>query len=132
MSKLQQLQESMGALKVLYVEDEEGVREQTLIFLKKIFKNIDSASNGEEGLERFKEKAYDLVISDLKMPKMNGREMLRQIHELDKDAVLIVMTASDSNMDASETVSDAYLKKPVMFMDFVEVLESMKERLQKR
>ncbi len=132
MSKLQELRKNMLDLQVLYVEDEEGLREETLIFLQRIFSHIDTAPNGEEGLNRFKAKAYDLVITDLKMPKMNGRDMLEQIRAINKEAVLVVMTASDSHVDATETVCDAYMYKPVMFMDFIEVLESLQERFAKR
>ncbi len=129
MNRLQQLREDFCKINVLYVEDEEGVREETLIFLNRIFENITSAVNGQDGLELFKKNSYDLVISDLKMPKMNGRDMLEKIHEINKETVLIVMTASDSAMDATQTVCDAYLNKPVMFMEFVEKLESFKDRL---
>ncbi len=129
MNRLQQLREELGALNVLYVEDEEGVREETLIFLSRIFKNITPAVNGQEGLEFFKNNEYELVITDLKMPKMNGRDMLDAIHKLNKETVLIVMTASDSDMDFTETVCDVYFNKPVMFMEFVEKLESIKSRL---
>ena len=131
MSKLQELKAQFGSLKILYVEDEEAVREQTLLFLNKIFTNIETAENGEVGLEKFKNGSYDLVISDLKMPKMNGRDMLQKIREIDSSAVLIVMTASDSNIDASMTASDAYLHKPVMFKDFLDVLEKLSPRLAK-
>lgn len=129
MNKLQQLRQDFNLLNVLYVEDEDGVREETLLFLKRIFKKIDSAVDGEEGLELFKKGNYDLVITDLKMPKMNGRDMLDAIHELDKDITSIVMTASDSNIDASQTKCNVYLYKPVMFTEFVEKLETLKSRL---
>ncbi len=129
MNKLQQLREDLSSLNVLYVEDEEGVREETLIFLKRIFKNITSAVNGQEGLDFFKKNKYELVITDLKMPKMNGRDMLDAIHNLNKETILMVMTASDSDIDVTETVCDAYLNKPVMFMEFVEKLESLKSKL---
>ena len=131
MGKLQEMQERFSSLHVLYVEDEEDLREQTLIFLKKIFSHIDTACNGQDGLEKFKNGSYDLVITDLRMPKMDGREMLAQIHAIDESVVLIVMTASDSNIDATETVSDGYLHKPVMFTDFLELLESFTDRLSK-
>ncbi len=131
-SRLEKLRTNMKEVKVLYVEDEENVRAQTLIFLKKIFTNIESASDGEEGLSLFKKNRYSLIITDLKMPKMNGREMLEHIRILDQDTIFIVMTASDSNIDASETISDAYMHKPVMFMEFIEQLEGLRERLTKR
>ncbi len=129
MNKLQQLSQDLHSVNVLYVEDEDGVREETLLFLNRIFKNIDSAINGKEGLELFKKGNYDLVITDLKMPKMNGRDMLDAIHKLDKDITAIVMTASDSNIDASQTKCDVYLFKPVMFTEFVQKLETLKSKL---
>ncbi len=129
MNKLQQLRQDFNSVNVLYVEDEDGVREETLLFLNRIFENIDSAINGQEGLELFKKGNYHLVITDLKMPKMNGRDMLDAMHNLNKDIVAVVMTASDSNIDASQTQCDVYLHKPVMFMDFVEKLESLKSKL---
>jgi YesN/AraC family two-component response regulator len=129
MNKLQQLYEDLATVNVLYVEDEEEVRIMTLDFFKNIFANIDTASNGEEGLKLFKEKSYSLVISDLKMPKMNGREMLGKIREVDKDTVLIIMTASDSDQDATEIVCDAYMYKPVKFLEFIASLEPLKNKI---
>ena len=128
MNRLQQLRNDIGHLNVLYVEDEDGVREETLLFLQRIFSNITPAINGEEGLDLFKNNSYNLVITDLKMPKMNGRDMLDKIHSLNKEVVLIVMTASDSKMDVTHTKCDAYLNKPVMFMEFVDTLESLEDR----
>ena len=129
MNKLKELQSELSNIQVLYVEDEIEVREATMNFLKKIFSNIDSANDGESGLKAFKEKAYALVITDLKMPKMNGKEMLEEIRSLNKDTVLMVMTASDSNQDATETVCDSYMKKPTMLMDFLEELDSLKNQI---
>ncbi len=129
MNRLQQLRENFSNIDLLYVEDEHDVREETLIFLRKIFTNITSAVDGEDGLKCFTNNSYDLVISDLKMPKMNGRDMLDKIHKLNKETVLIVMTASDSNIDVSQTVCDAYMNKPVMFMDFIKIIESLQDRL---
>lgn len=129
MNKLQQLQNDLAAANVLYVEDEDEVRVMTLTFFNNIFKNIDSAVNGEEGLELFKKKPYSLVITDLNMPKIDGRDMLKQIRALDKDTVFIIMTASDSDTDASEIICDAYMNKPVKFLEFIEALEPLKEKI---
>ena len=68
MKTIQTLHNSFLNIKVLYVEDENELREETLLFLQRIFTNVDSASNGQEGLELFKKHKYDFVISDLKMP----------------------------------------------------------------
>ncbi|MDO8455152.1 MAG: response regulator [Sulfurimonas sp.] len=129
MSNFKQLREDLSPICVLYVEDEEKIRDETLKFLKKIFSCVDSAINGEEGLKLFKEKEYRLVIADLKMPKMNGREMLSKIRELNENTVSIVMSASDSNIDMTTTVCDAYMNKPVEFMEFIKTLESLRNKL---
>jgi CheY-like chemotaxis protein len=131
MSEIKELRDSINSVKVLYAEDEDEVRTQTVVFLKKIFQNVDSAVNGLEALEMFKTNNYDLVITDLKMPKMNGRELLQKIHDIDKDVVLIVMTASDSNIDATTTACNAYLHKPVTLTDLLEALKPLKDKLLK-
>ena len=132
MNKLQQIRENLAHVKVLYVEDEDQVRDMTVKFLEKMFMHIDKAVDGQDGLDLFKENQYDLVITDLKMPRMDGRTMLAKIKELDTDAILFVMTASDSNIDMSETVSDIYMHKPIDINDFIEAVESIQTRLQNR
>ena len=132
MSELKEIRDNVKSIKVLYVEDEKEVREQTLSFFHKIFDNIDTAVNGLEGVELFEKNSYDLVITDLKMPKMDGREMLAKIHEINKDIIAIVMTASDSNMDATQTQCNAYLYKPVSFVDLLEALRPLQSKLLKQ
>lgn len=129
MSRLKKLHENLSRVKVLYVEDEDDVRAETLLFLGRLFDDVSSAVNGEDGLGMFMKNSYDLVVTDLKMPKMDGHDMLSKIHALNKETVLIVMTASDSNMDVTQTQCDAYLYKPVMMMDFVEALESLEDKI---
>lgn len=125
MSDVEDLHKKFSNTKVLYVEDEEEVKDMSLKFFKNFFKDVDTASNGEEGLELFKNNNYALVISDLRMPKMDGREMLKQIDELDKDVVKVVITASDSNIDASTTICDAYMTKPIEFDEFIKTFKSL-------
>lgn len=129
MSKLENLKNDLAKINLLYVEDEVDVRDATSEFLGNIFSNIDCAVNGQDGLRRFQEKKYSVVITDLKMPEMGGREMIRKLRELDKDVVIIVMTALDSDLDDSEIVCDAHLDKPVKFMDFIDTLESLREKI---
>lgn len=129
MNEIEKLCEDLTNTRVLYVEDEEDVRDMSIDFFQKFFKQIDTATNGYDGLELFKKNKYDLVITDLRMPKMDGREMLKEIKNLNKDVVAIVITASDSDIDASTTACDIYLNKPIEFMPFVEALQSIKDKL---
>ncbi len=103
-------------ISILYVEDEEAIREGYGRALKRITDNVLFASNGKEGLEKFKENRPDIVISDIKMPVMDGIEMLQKIKEIDPECSVIFTTAHNDSeylLQALELHVDAYLEKPV-------------------
>lgn len=58
---------------LLYVEDESAVREMAVEYLELFFREIYEASNGVEALKIYEEKEPDIIISDIEMPKMNGK-----------------------------------------------------------
>ncbi len=108
--------ELMKSLVVLYVEDEEEVREALARYLRRRFAKVDTAENGEEGLEKFKQNHYDIVITDVRMPIMDGLEMAKKIKEITEDMPVIVVTAfneTDYFLRAIEIGIDRYVKKPV-------------------
>ena len=131
LNSVQLLRENFQNIKVLYVEDEQEVRTMTSDLLSKIFNHVDSAENGIDGLKLFKQNDYGLVISDLKMPKMDGYEMLEKISEIDKEVALIVMSAINSMEETRDLVCDAFLNKPVRLMEFIEQLESLQSKILK-
>lgn len=103
-------------LNVLYVEDEENIREPFSFLLKKYFKNVYIAKNGQEGLELYKKYNPDIVITDIRMPVMDGIEMSKKIKELNPDSLIIVITAfsdTDYLTKAIDIGIDAYLTKPL-------------------
>ena len=67
--------EILRELTLLYVEDEEEIREQLSRFLRRRVGTLYTAANGKEGLEMFRQHQPDLVITDIEMPIMNGLEM---------------------------------------------------------
>jgi DNA-binding response OmpR family regulator len=69
-------------MSVLYVEDEQELANGVVTYLKKIFHKVEHASNGKIGLEKASKNHYDIIISDIMMPFMNGLEMSRKIKEL--------------------------------------------------
>ncbi|MEA1891911.1 MAG: response regulator, partial [Campylobacterota bacterium] len=90
-------------LKLLYVEDEEGIRDQLSKFLKYFSSEFFIACDGEEGLKLYKQHKPDIVVSDIKMPNMNGIEMVKAIKEINPKQHVIFTTAhSESSyfMDA--------------------------------
>lgn len=119
-------------LTLLYVEDEDGIRNQLSKFLNHVSDNLIIASNGEEGLDLFKQHSPDIVISDIKMPIMNGIEMVKAIKEVNPKQHIIFTTAhSDSNffMDAIDMQVDGYILKPVNLDKLEEKIENIKEHI---
>ena len=101
---------------VLYVEDEDEVREQTTRFLRRRFGQVEAAESGRRGLELFRELSFDVVITDVKMPELDGLDMAKAIKALSNATPVIVVTAyneTDYLMRAIEIGVDRYVKKPV-------------------
>ncbi|MFP4332491.1 MAG: EAL domain-containing protein [Campylobacterales bacterium] len=103
-------------LSILCVEDEEWVRESLVDFLKRRFKEVYSAENGQVGLEVFKDKNPDIVMTDIQMPKKNGLDMSREIKEIDPDAPIAVVSAFNDIEYLLEAINigvESYVNKPV-------------------
>ena len=79
-------------MRILIVDDEAGIRNSLNEFLKDRFETF-TAEDGEQAFKMFSEKSFDIVISDLKMPKMTGLELLAKIRELSPLTAFILMTA---------------------------------------
>ena len=77
----------------LYVEDEEQIRESFTLMIKRYFKEVITAKNGQEGFEKFKKHSPDIVISDIRMPVMDGIKMVTEIKSLKPDSFVIFITA---------------------------------------
>ncbi len=101
---------------VLYVEDEDSIRESLSLLIQRHVKTIHLAKDGLEGLELFKEVNPDIVITDIQMPKLNGLEMTRKIKEISKDVKILVTTAfgdSEYLLAAIELEINGYIIKPL-------------------
>lgn len=81
-------------ISLLYVEDERVTREQISRILQRIVTELYVAENGQEGLELYREKRPDIIMTDIMMPVMNGLEMARNIRALDRDSQIIMLTAT--------------------------------------
>lgn len=78
---------------VLYAEDDEQTQEGMAVILKRLFKTVYLAPNGEVGLSLFQEHTPHLVITDIQMPKLNGLDMSKAIKELSPQTPIIITTA---------------------------------------
>ena len=91
---------------ILLIEDEKAIRKTLSEILSFEGYKIDEAGDGEEGLKKFKEKNYDMVLCDIKMPKMDGIEFLQKAGEANAD-VPVIMISGHGNI---ETAVDAVKK----------------------
>jgi diguanylate cyclase (GGDEF)-like protein len=116
MSILTQLQTEAASLCVLYIEDEEAIAKQVSAFLKKFFASVDVCKNGAEGLENYRQKRQDIVVTDIAMPVMDGLTMSKAIKELTPNAEIIVTTAhaeQDLLLKAIDIGVEQYVLKPI-------------------
>jgi len=84
--------DSAETLHVLIVDDEQDIREGSERILTRMGFNISKATNGQEALDLFKNKRADIVLLDLKMPGMDGMEVLEKIRNIDDSTIVIVIT----------------------------------------
>ncbi len=122
-------------IKVLYVEDNETARVSTLGMLENFFNHIEVAVDGLDGLKKFKEGSYDLVISDINMPNMNGIEMIGEIRKIDENISILILSAYNEPSYFVETIRlgiDGYLLKPMEFEQFVDVIRKSVEKIELR
>lgn len=106
----------LRTLTILYVEDEDEVREALARYLRRRCHTLHVAANGQEGLELFKANHYDVVVTDVKMPVMDGLDMARSIKAIHEKMPVIIVTAYnevDYFMRAIEVGVDRYVKKPI-------------------
>ncbi len=133
---------------ILIVDDEKNLREGLAEALQSPIRRILLAENGFQAEEIIKENAVDLVLSDLKMPSMNGLELLRKVQAFSPTTIFIIMTAYGAVDTAVKAIKEGaydYLTKPIN-IDQLELLLSralksreleteniyLKEQLEKR
>jgi diguanylate cyclase (GGDEF)-like protein len=108
--------EMLKELTVLYVEDDEYAIEGLKNILARKVKNIYTAINGQEGLESYKKFPVDIVLTDIRMPIMDGIEMVQEIKKLNPNAKVIYISAhneQDILMRAIDAGADGFVIKPI-------------------
>jgi two-component system nitrogen regulation response regulator NtrX len=100
---------------ILIIDDEKAIRKTLTEILSFEGYKIDEASDGEEGLKTFKEKNYDVVLCDIKMPKLDGIEFLQKAGEINPDIPIIMISGHGNIETAVEAVKKGaydYISKP--------------------
>ena len=123
-------------VRVLIVDDDVSQCQTLSMILKYKGYDVDTAHDGPEGIRRVKERPYEVIFTDMKMPAMNGLETYRRIREIRPGAVVTMMTAyalDDLVQQGLEEGANGVLYKPldieVILTTIAEVEGIEKEKL---
>lgn len=109
------------AERILVVDDDEGVREALSEFLRSLGYVVVSVESGEKALTEFGKDGFDVVMTDLVMPNMDGMELLRRIREMKNEDVIVFMLTGhpsiDTAVEAINRGADDYITKPFHLED---------------
>ncbi|MBW7857835.1 MAG: response regulator, partial [Leptonema sp. (in: Bacteria)] len=114
--------------KLLFVEDNIVNREYILEILKHKFPNIITAENGEQGLELFSKHRPDLVITDIRMPALDGISMAEKLKEIDPELPIIIVSAfgdREELMKSIRTGITRFILKPVNNKELLAIVEEL-------
>jgi DNA-binding NtrC family response regulator len=116
---------------ILIIDDEKAIRKTLTEILSFEGYKIDEAADGEEGLKCFKEKAYDVVLCDIKMPKLDGIEFLQKASEHNPDVPIIMISGHGNIETAVEAVKKGaydFIQKPPDLNRLLITIRNAKER----
>ena len=102
-------------LNILYAEDNIEVQTQTVKMLQSFFNNIDVANNGKVAQDLFSNNTYDIVITDIKTPHIDGLCLIESIRKINKKIPILVLSAHDNKDYFLKTINagiDGYILKP--------------------
>jgi putative two-component system response regulator len=109
-------------IKVLIVDDEMSIRETLCTFLQHAGYHVDTAENAIKGRELFDTSDFDIVVTDIIMPRMTGIELMEHIRKTNSVCRILVMTGEATVETAAQAVkmgANGYLNKPILKADFL-------------
>jgi two-component system response regulator AtoC len=121
--------------RILIVDDEESFRHMLSVILIKEGYEVETSPNGEDGLQRAAASPFDQILCDIRMPRMDGLEFLREIKKTGTEATIIVMSAYgtvDIAIEAMKLGAYDYISKPFKPDEIILILRKAQEREQLR
>lgn len=104
---------------ILIVEDDISVSEMIQNYLEKEGYKVVTALEGEEGMQKFQNDTFDLIILDIMMPKLDGIEVMKQIRR-DSSVPILIVSAKDTDVEkvlGLELGADDYIAKPFSMIE---------------
>ena len=118
---------NLSAFTLLYVEDEEGIRNNINEILKHLFKKIYVAKNATEAFKLYQDNKPDLIITDIRMGKESGIDLIKKIRKTDSKTRVVITSAHtdlEYMLDAAELHLVKYVVKPITEQKLTEALEA--------
>lgn len=121
-------------MSLLYVEDERDTRVEVVKVLEKLFKSVSVAKDGQEGLDLYLTKEFDIVISDIEMPNLDGIKMVEKIKNLNKEQVIAIFSGHNKHeyiVKLTKLGINTFVVKPFDLEDFFKAIYRVaKDKLQ--
>jgi len=110
---------AVNKLNMLIVEDSDDIRGIIATTFDKVCKTIKIAKDGKEGLKSFEENQLDIILTDIRMPNMDGNEMIDKIKDINPNMPIIVISGHGKLVPATKR-ADIILEKPIKFDKLLE------------
>lgn len=102
---------------ILVVDDDKGILKSFSAILERKGYRVSTAESGQEAIEKYQANYYNLVLIDIKLPDLEGTELLKEFHQINPDTKKIMVTGYATLENAIKSLNwgaDGYLEKPVM------------------
>ncbi len=128
---LKELKFYASSLNILIVEDDYELRQSLKELLETLFREVDIAKDGIDALKKYKENKYDIVLTDINMPLMNGVDLSRELRILNKEQCILVLSAyiDDFVIDLIDIGIQGLIIKPYDIEKFLMVLSKNCENI---
>lgn len=117
--------------RILIIDDEESFRHMLSVILKREGFDVETVANGEEGLEKISTSTFDQILCDIRMPRMDGLEFLKETQKLGLESTIIMMSAYgtvDTAIEAMKMGAYDYISKPFKPDEIILTLKKADER----
>ncbi|RXJ87545.1 response regulator transcription factor [Arcobacter sp. CECT 8985] len=134
------LEEYCKDISILFVEDDNSIRKEMKELLKELFHTVEISNNGEDGWNKYQEfyntnnKNFDIVLTDVKMPKIDGLELIKMIYKQNPSQIIIVLSGESETYHLIEFVNlgiNHFLEKPLNYDNFINETFKLCEKIYK-
>lgn len=138
MDKFESLLKYSKQLSILYVEDHEELRNSTVEILNSLFAKVSFGIDGAEALRTYEEfhreenQYYDIVLTDIKMPNMNGVTLIEEIYKINPQQKIVVLSAHDESEYLVPLINlgiNHFIQKPIEFDRLLDVLKDISKSI---